>query len=50
MCCMLQETGGRFNALHVRSTDWAMQYPEWFIEPEDLAPKALQVIAVSCCG
>ena len=38
-----QETGGKFNALHVRSTDWAMQYPEWYIEPEDLAPKALRV-------
>jgi len=45
-----QETGGRFNALHVRSTDWAMQYPEWYIEPEDLAPKALQVIGIPRCG
>jgi hypothetical protein len=31
--------------MHVRSTDWAMQYPEWFIEPENAAPKAVQVEA-----
>ena len=43
----LQETGGRFNAIHVRSTDWAQQYPEWYIEPENVAPKALQVTTVS---
>ena len=42
-----QETGGRFDAVHVRSTDWAADHRDWYVEPERLAPKALQV---TCCN
>ena len=33
--------------MHVRGTDWAATHPNWYVEPERLAPKALQVIILT---
>lgn len=35
--------GGPFNAVHYRSTDWAMQYPDQATGPHILTDRLLQV-------
>ena len=40
-----QETGGSFDAVHVRSTDWQAEHQDWFVESDRLVPIALQVPA-----
>jgi len=40
---VLQLTGGRYNALHPRSTDWAWNNPDKVIPLEDVVANAVEV-------
>ena len=48
---VLRLTGGRYNALHPRSTDWAWNNPDKVIPLEDVVANAVRVSVLSspCC-